>query len=168
MKTNNNCKPLSGKLRKLCVLLLLTALFSSPIRAQQLLPFDTHLQSLSTADQVQLHALAFDEQTTAVASSSGISVAGNGAARVLDVGVADVNSVQWNDPVLAQVSLVRIRVDAATDLSASLDLSGISALNQLSCLLVLSTVDATAVQLSAMVHQLPAGVAACYSVSIPQ
>ena len=158
--------PLNRKLIG-AMLIVLATCFSNVLKAQQASAFDAHLQSLSSAAREQLHSLAYDEQTTAIASATGISVVGNGAAQVLDVNASDLAALNFNDAALSQVKFIRIRINSASDLALNLNLSGAASLSQLSCVLVMSAVDATAAQITDSVLGAPAGVAVCYSVSVP-
>jgi hypothetical protein len=149
------------------LLIVLATCFGSNLNAQQANAFDAHLESLSSSAREQLHSLAYDEQTTALATSNGISVVGNGDAQVLDVNASDLSTLNFNDAALSQVKFIRVRINSASDLALNLNLSGASALSQLSCILVMSAVDATAIQITDSVQGAPSGVALCYSVSIP-
>ena len=158
-KTN----PLNRKLIG-AMLIVLATCFGAKLNAQQASAFDAHLQSLGASAREQLHALAYDEKATALATTSGISVVGNGAAQVLDVNASDLSTLNFNHAALSQVKFIRIRINSASDLALTLNLSGAAALSQLSCVLVMSTVDATAVQITDSVQGAPASVALCYKI----
>ena len=149
------------------LLIVLATSFGSELDAQQASAFDAHLESLSASARDQINALAYDEQATALVSAAGISVVGNGAAQVLDVNASDLSTLNFSDAALSQVKFIRIRINSASDLALNLNLSGAAALSQLSCVLVMSAVEATAVQITDSVQGSPAGVALCYSVSVP-
>ena len=149
------------------LLIVLATCFGTKLNAQQAGAFDAHLESLGASAREQIHALAYDEQTTALANAAGISVVGNGAAQVLDVNASDLAGLNFNNAALSQVKFIRIRINSASDLALNLNLSGAAALSQLSCVLVMSAVDATATQITDSVQGVPAGVAVCYSVSVP-
>ena len=149
------------------LLIVLATCFGTELNAQQASAFDAHLESLDDASREQIHALAYDEQTTALANAAGISVVGNGAAQVLDVNASDLAALNFNNSALSQVKFIRIRINSASDLALNLNLSGAAALSQLSCVLVMSSVDASAAQITDSVQGVPAGVAVCYSVSVP-
>jgi len=68
---------------------------------------------------------------------------------------------------LSQVKFIRIRINSASDLALNLNLSGAASLSQLSCVLVMSAVEATAAQITDSVQSAPVGVTLCYSVSVP-
>ena len=91
--------PLNRKLVG-ALLIVLATCFGSKLKAQQVSTFDAHLQSLNAQDREQLKALAYDEQSIAVISSSGIKVLGKGAAQVLDVNASDLARLNFNDAVL--------------------------------------------------------------------
>jgi hypothetical protein len=154
--------------KRLIGLMLIMAVFclNGPLNAQ-LVSFDSHLSALDDASREQIHALAFGEQATALANATGISVVGNGAAQVLDVNASDLAALNFSDAALSQVKFIRLRINSASDLALNLNLSGAAALSQLSCVLVMSAVDATATQITDSVQGVPAGVAVCYSVSVP-
>ena len=57
-------------------------------------------------------------------------------------------------------------VNSIEELSQLLSFSGASGLSNLSCVLILSSVEATSNQLDSMVQDLPANVSKCYSISI--
>ena len=149
------------------MLIVLATCFGAKLNAQQASAFDAHLESLSASAREQLHTLAYDEQSTAIASATGISVVGNGDALVLDVNASDLAALNFSDAALAQVKFIRIRINSASDLALNLNLNGAAALSQLSCVLVMSAVEATAAQITDSVQGTPAGVAVCYSVSVP-
>jgi hypothetical protein len=149
------------------LLIVLATCFGAKLNAQQASAFDAHLESLDTSAREQLHALAYDEQATALATAAGISVVGNGAAQVLDVNASDLAALNFSDAALSQVKFIRIRINSASDLALNLNLSGSAALSQLSCVLVMSAVDASAAQITDSVQGAPTGVALCYSVSVP-
>jgi hypothetical protein len=137
------------------------------LKAQQVSTFDAHLQSLSAQNREQLKSLAYDEQATAVISSSGIKVLGKGAAQVLDVNASDLARLNFNDAVLSQVKFIRIRINSSSDLALSLDLGGAAALKQLSNVMVMSAVDANEAQIADSIQGAPKGVSISYSISIP-
>jgi hypothetical protein len=149
------------------LLIGLATCFGTELNAQQASSFDAHLESLSASAREQIHALAYDEQATALANANGFSVVGNGAAQVLDVNATDLAALNFSDAALSQVKFIRIRINSASDLALNLNLSGAAALSQLSCVLVMSAVDATATQITDSVQGVPAGVTVCYSVSVP-
>ncbi len=155
--------------RKLiCALLIVLATcFGKNLNAQQASAFDAHLESLSASAREQIHALAYNEQATALATSNGISVVGNGDAQVLDVNASDIATLNFNDAALSQVKFIRVRINSSSDLALNINLSGAAGLSQLSCILVMSAVDATAIQITDSVQGAPSGVALCYSVSVP-
>jgi len=163
---NQRSNPLNRKLIG-AMLIVLATCFGAKLNAQQASAFDAHLESLSASAREELHALAYDEQATALVSASGISVVGNGAAQVLDVNASDLAALNFNDAVLSQVKFIRVRINSASDLALNLNLSGAAALSQLSCVLVMSAVDATALQITDSVQGTPDGVSLCYSVSVP-
>ena len=167
MQTQNQRRsPLNRNLVGAMLIVLATS-FGSELNAQQASAFDAHLESLSASAREQLHTLAYDEQATAIASATGISVVGNGDALVLDVNASDLAALNFSDAALSQVKFIRIRINSASDLALNLNLNGAAALRQLSCVLVMSAVDATAAQITDSVQGTPAGVALCYSVSVP-
>jgi hypothetical protein len=86
---------------------------------------------------------------------------------VLDVNASDLAALNFSDGALSQVKFIRIRINSASDLALNLNLSGAAALSQLSCVLVMSAVDASAAQITDSVQGAPTGVALCYSVSVP-
>jgi len=86
---------------------------------------------------------------------------------VLDFNINNFNNVNFNDALLSNVQLIKIRLNSATDFSQVLDLTAASALTQLNCVLLLSSVNATATQLDAVLQNLPTNVSTCYSISIP-
>ena len=164
MKTR---KPLTHK-SILIGLCFFTSLFCemSSLNAQQAVSFDEHLASLSETARVHLSDLAFNVQTTAYVASSSINVVGTGDALLLEVNAADFSSINFNDASLAHVELVRIRVNSIEELSQLLSFSGASGLSNLSCVVILSSVETTGSQLDSMVQDLSANVSKCYSVSI--
>lgn len=139
---------------------------TSSLNAQQAVSFDDHLASLSETARVHLSELAFNVQTTAYVASSAINVVGTGDALLLEVNAADFSSINFTDASLAHVELMRIRVNSSDELSQSLNFSGASGLSNLSCVVILSSVEATGNQLDSMVQNLPANVSKCYSISI--
>ena len=149
------------------LLIVLATCFGTKLNAQQASAFDAHLETLGASAREQIHALAYDEQASALANANGFSVVGNGAAQVLDVNATDLAALNFSDAALSQVKFIRIRINSASDLALNLNLSGAAALSQLSCVLVMSAVEATAVQITDSVQGTPAGVALCYSVSVP-
>jgi hypothetical protein len=163
---NQRSNPLNRNLIG-ALLIVLATCFGTKLNAQQASAFDSHLETLGASAREQIHALAYDEQTTALAHASSISVVGNGAAQVLDVNASDLAALNFNNSALSQVKFIRIRINSASDLALNLNLSGAAALSQLSCVLVMSAVDATATQITDSVQGVPAGVAVCYSVSVP-
>jgi len=158
--------PLNRKLVG-ALLIILATCFGSKLNAQQMSTFDAHLQSLSAQNREQLKSLAYDEQATAVISSSGIKVLGKGAAQVLDVNASDLARLNFNDAVLSQVKFIRIRINTSSDLALSLDLGGAAALKQLSNVMVMSAVDANEAQIADSILGAPKGVSISYSISIP-
>jgi hypothetical protein len=158
--------PLNRKLIG-ALLIVLATCFSSKLKAQQVSTFEAHLQSLSAQNREQLKSLAYDEQATAVISSSGIKVLGKGAAQVLDVNASDLARLNFNDAVLSQVKFIRIRINSSSDLALSLNLDGATALKQLSSVMVMSAVDVNADQIAKSVMGAPKGVSISYSISIP-
>lgn len=158
--------PLNRKLIG-ALLIVLATCFGSKLKAQQVSTFDAHLQSLNAQDREQLKALAYDEQSIAVISSSGIKVLGKGAAQVLDVNASDLARLNFNDAVLSQVKFIRIRINSSSDLELSLNLGGAAALKQLSSVMVMSAVDVNADQIAESVMGAPKGVSISYSISIP-
>jgi len=163
---NQRNNPLNRKLIG-AMLIVLATCFGAKLNAQQASAFDAHLESLSASAREELHALAYDVQATALVSANGISVVGNGAAQVLDVNASDLAALNFNDAALSQVKFIRVRINSASDLALNLNLSGAAALSQLSCVLVMSAVDATALQITDSVQGTPDGVSLCYSVSVP-
>jgi uncharacterized membrane protein len=149
------------------LLIVLATCFGTKLNAQQASAFDAHLETLGASAREQIHALAYGEQATALANATGISVLGNGAAQVLDVNASDLAAINFSYAALSQVKFIRIRINSASDLALNLNLSGAAALSQLSCVLVMSAVEATATQITDSVQGVPAGVAVCYSVSVP-
>jgi len=149
------------------LLIGLATCFGTELNAQQASAFDAHLESLGASAREQIHALAYGEQATALAHASSISMVGNGAAQVLDVNASDLAALNFNNAALSQVKFIRIRINSASDLALNLNLSGAAALSQLSCVLVMSAVDASAAQITDSVQGAPTGVALCYSVSVP-
>ena len=164
MKTR---KPLTLK-SILVGLCFFTSLFCemSSLNAQQVVSFDEHLASLSETARVHLSELAFNVQTTAYVASSAINVVGTGDALLLEVNAADFSSINFTDASLAHVELMRIRVNSIEELSQLLSFSGASGLSNLSCVVILSSVETTGNQIESMVQDLPANVSKCYSVSI--
>ena len=164
MKTR---KPLTLK-SILVGLCFFTSLFCemSSLNAQQAVSFDEHLASLSETARVHLSDLAFNVQTTAYVASSAINVVGTGDALLLEVNAADFSSINFTDASLAHVELMRIRVNNIDELSQVLSFSGASGLSNLSCVVILSSVETTGNQIESMVQDLPANVSKCYSVSI--
>ena len=158
--------PLNRKLVG-ALLIVLATCFGSKLKAQQVSTFDAHLQSLNVQDREQLKALAYDEQSIAVISSSGIKVLGKGAAQVLDVNASDLARLNFNDAVLSQVKFIRIRINSSSDLALSLNLDGAAALKQLSNVMVMSAVDANEAQIADSILGAPKGVSISYSISIP-
>ena len=158
--------PLNRKLVG-ALLIVLATCFGSKLKAQQVSTFDARLQSLNVQDREQLKALAYDEQSIAVISSSGIKVLGKGAAQVLDVNASDLARLNFNDAVLSQVKFIRIRINSSSDLALSLNLDGAAALKQLSNVMVMSAVDANEAQIADSILGAPKGVSISYSISIP-
>ena len=138
----------------------------SSLNAQQAVSFDEHLASLSETARVHLSDLAFNVQTTAYVASSAINVVGTGDALLLEVNATDFSSINFTDASLAHVELMRIRVNSIEELSQLLSFSGASSLSNLSCVVILSSVETTGNQIESMVQDLPANVSKCYSVSI--
>jgi hypothetical protein len=139
---------------------------TSSLNAQQAVSFDEHLASLSETARVHLSELAFNVQTTAYVASSAINVVGTGDALLLEVNAADFSSINFTDASLAHVELMRIRVNSSEELSQSISFSGASSLSNLSCVVILSSVEATGNQIDSMVQDVPANVSKCYSISI--
>lgn len=158
--------PLNRKLVG-ALLIVLATCFGTKLKAQQVSTFDAHLQSLKAQDREQLKALAYDEQSIAVISSSGIKVLGKGAAQVLDVNASDLVRLNFNDAVLSQVKFIRIRINNSSDLALKLNLSGASALKELSTIMLMSAVDTNAAQITDSVTGAPKGVSISYSISVP-
>ena len=106
------------------LLIVLATCFGTKLNAQQASAFDAHLESLGASAREQLHALAYDEQATALGTAAGISVVGNGAALVLDVNASDLDALNFSDAALSQVKFIRIRINSTSDLALNLNLSG--------------------------------------------
>jgi hypothetical protein len=151
------------------VVMLIAALSLSSLfaKAQNVTLVQDYLSGLSTADQQTMNSLMNDAQPTAAVTANGLSVFGGANATVLDFNINNFNNVNFNDALLSNVQLIKIRLNSATDFSQVLDLTAASALTQLNCVLLLSSVNATATQLDAVLQNLPTNVSTCYSISIP-
>ena len=170
MKKAENEKQKNYSFKKAHLMLFISIILCCSITkmdAQQAISFDDHLSSLSETERVHLSELAFNEQTTAYVTSSGINVAGAGVALLLEVNAADFSTINFTDASLVHVELMRIRVNSNEELSLLYNFSGASGLSDLRCVLVLTNVEATANQLDNMVQGLPSQIAKCYSISIP-
>lgn len=122
---------------------------------------------LTTQKQQVLHSLIYDEQTTAFVTSLGINIIGPGSAQVLDINASDFNSVNLSNPLLADVKLIRVRYNSSNDFVSALNMSGLSNISNLNCVLLLSSINATTSQLNGAFLNIPTSISTCYSISIP-
>lgn len=135
--------------------------------AQKIPTVQNYLAGLSAADQQTVNSLMNSAQPTAAVTANGLRVFGSGSATVLDFNINNFNSVNFNDALLSNVQLIKIRLNSIADFSQVLDLSAASVLSQLNCVLLISSVNATTVQLNSVLQNVPTNVSTCYSVSIP-
>ncbi len=150
-------------------LCFLTTLFckTGSLNAQQAIPFSEYLTSLGETSREHLYALAFNEQTTAYGNTSGISLVGEGSPLLLEVNASEFSSIDFSSSSLAQVELIRLRVNSIDDLSHALNFTATSGLLHLNCVLILSNVESSSTQLNNLIEGLPSHVAKCYSISVP-
>jgi hypothetical protein len=106
---------------------------------------------------------------TAYANGSDIQVAGEGQATTLDLIASNFGAVNFSDAALNAVSTVIIRFENASQAATLIDASSLSALENLTSVVVLYTYDIAAAEASSSgVNNIPAGAISYYSVSIPE
>lgn len=152
---------------KLLILITVITLNSFYSMCQTIPSYQNYSSGLSNSDQQALNALAYEEQTTAYGTSTGINVIGTGNAQVLDINATDFNSINLNSPLLANVKLIRLRYNSTNDFTQVLNMSGVTSLSNLNYILLLSSVNATSIQINGALQNIPSTVAGFYSISIP-
>jgi len=135
--------------------------------AQDMLSYDNYVSGLDNASREHFESLTGDVQTTVFINSGSMALGGQGSATVLDLSVNEFASLDWNSPLLSAVELIRIRVNEAAELNATLDLSASAALSQLHYVLILTGIEATPAQISQLVVGASQNVQMMYSISIP-
>ena len=152
---------------KVAMLIAAFSMSSLFAHAQKIPTVQSYLAGLSATNQQALSSLMNDAQPTAAVTSNGISVFGSGSATVLDFKINDFSTINFSDPRLSNVQLIKIRLNSPTDFSNVLDLSSTAGLSQLSCIVLISSVSATTAQLNSVLLNVPTTVSTCYSISIP-
>jgi len=154
---------------RFCETMLFCALFlsSGEFSAQQVPAYGEYLNSLPVSQRESLDALVSDVQTTVFINNGQMSIGGEGNPRVLDLSISDLALVNWSSPMLTHIELIRFRVNNVNDLGSVFNLSSTASLAHLRYIIVLSTVEATSSQLSALIQGNNASVQKLYDISIP-
>ncbi|MEN9331715.1 MAG: hypothetical protein RLZZ94_805 [Bacteroidota bacterium] len=156
------------KMFRLAIFIAVLTMGSISAHAQKVSTYQSFVSGLSATDQQTINGLINGAQPTAVVNSTGLHVYGNGSATVLDFKINDFNSVNFSDPALSNVKVIKIRANSLSDFSQVIDMSSASVLSQLSCVYILSSVNATTAQFNALLLNVPSNATPCYSVSIPE
>jgi hypothetical protein len=149
----------------ICFILLLIG--AGHVSAQSFSSAETYLGSSDEAAQA-VKTLAFDAQTTAYQNPDGLKVFGDGAAKVLDVDASSLASVNFSDTRLADVQLIRIRINDAQEVSNPVSLEAVSALNQLQTILIVCTAGLSAEQIAQSFTGAGTQLRVLYSLSSPK
>jgi hypothetical protein len=107
--------------------------------------------------------------TTAYGTSSGLEIAGEGAAEVLKFKANDFNTMNFNDALLNEVSTVVIRFNEENLLDATFNGSLLAGMENLDNVVILCTVDVPSSRAASIaLNNLPTGINSYYVVSIPE
>ncbi len=107
--------------------------------------------------------------TTAYGTSSGLEIAGEGAAEVLKFKANDFNALNFNDALLNEVSTVVIRFNEENLLDATFNGSLLAGMENLDNVVILCTVDVPSSRAASIaLNNLPTGVNSYYVISIPE
>jgi hypothetical protein len=160
-------KKKKNTLLKFLLLITAVALISLNSHGQSIPSYQNYSAGLNPSQQQDLVDLNYGEQTTAFNNASGLTVIGNGSAQVLDINASDFNGINFNNPLLSNVKLVRIRYSSGSDFQQPINLTGLSLLNNLQYVHLLSSINASAAQLNSAFVNIPNAISTYYSISIP-
>jgi hypothetical protein len=147
------------------IAIAILSLFTNVALAQGRLDLAAVIASGNTAISESVYGV----NTTAYVESGGIHVVGEGPAKNLDIHAYDLNNIDFTSEELNSVNTVVIRFDNVSETSSSLNSAALSALENLSDVVLLFTYDVQATDASSFnLASLPAGVTTYYSISIPE
>jgi hypothetical protein len=147
------------------LVLACTTLFSIQSNAQN----HIDLSSAIAEGNNPLSDLVYGLQTTAYIREGQLDIAGDGYAAVLDLMAADLVGLNLTDSSLDGVSMVIIRMEQVSDVSANYDASELNELQSLAYVVVLCSVNVSASEVAAIpINGLPPAVQSYYALSIPE
>lgn len=128
-----------------------------------------NLASVIASGNEALSEAVYGLHATAYVNGSGIQVAGEGEATTLDLTAFNFGAVNFSDSALNTVNTVILRFENASQAALAIDGGSLSALENLSNVVLLFTYDLTVAEASSLpMSSLPAGVTSYYSISIPE
>ena len=151
------------------MLILISALTLTNMKSfgQSIPSYQNFSSGLNSSQLQNLVDLNFGEQTTAFINSGSLTVIGNGPAQVFDINASDFNGINFNNPILNNVKLIRIRYSSLSDFQQPINLSGLSILNNLQYVHLLSSLNVSSSQLNSAVTNIPNSISTYFSISIP-
>ncbi len=148
-----------------CIAAAIASLFTHVAFAQS----HQDLAAVIAGGNDALSEAVYGLQTTAYANGNAIQVAGEGQATALDLSASNFGVVNFSDAILNNVNTVVIRFDNASQTASSLDLAPLSALENLSNVILLFAFDITATEAASLeLINIPSGATSYYSISIPE
>ena len=160
-------KKKKNTLLKFLLLITAFALIGLNSHGQSIPSYQNYFAGLNPSQQQDLADLNYGDQTTAFINTSGLTVIGNGSALVLDINASDFNGMNFNNPLLANVKLIRIRFSSVSDFQQPINLTGLSLLNNIQYVHLLSSINASVAQLNSAFVNIPSPISTYYSISIP-
>jgi hypothetical protein len=154
-------------LLKFLLLITVSTLISLNSHGQSIPSYQNYSAGLNPSQLQNLVNLNYGEQTTAFNNASGLTVIGNGPAQVLDINASDFNGINFSNPLLSSVKLIRIRYSSVSDFQQPINLTGLSILSNLQHVHLLSSINANAAQLNSAFVSIPNSISTYYSISIP-
>lgn len=125
---------------------------------------DANVQEQAT----RLKSLSTDLHPTVYLSADATRTFGGSGSPVCAIAtVGAVNKLYAEDPLFGQVELITIKLEMATDLSVSLNLSALSGFSNLKYIQILCEFNCTVAQVETIISGAKAGVVVCYLVSMP-
>jgi hypothetical protein len=127
------------------------------------------LAAIIAGGNTTLSNTVYGLQTTAYFNGSSVQIAGEGAATALDVNASNFSSVNFSDTGLNSVNTVIIRFDNSSNAASTINAGLMSALENLSNVVLLFAYDVSAAEASSFaIGSIPNGATSYYSVSIPE
>jgi hypothetical protein len=150
----------------LVIFILFLVVFNS--QSQQLQELGKMLSTMTDNSEVgRIESLISDLQPSVYINNDEVKAFGDASPVCANVEASALAQLSLINPLFSSVELITIRIDKASDLSATIDLSTLTGFTNLKYVHILCTINCTASQLSNIVKGSNAGIVIFYQISIP-